>query len=100
MIDVNQLLAPISEESPGEAGEETAIGESQDTSPQRNQFLEIMRAKAELMDDTELEAAIQQAEAEIQNLQASRMLTNARQAAANKAFWAKALGRLKEILEA
>ncbi len=29
-----------------------------------------------------------------------RKLTNARQAAAKKAFWAKALGRLKEILEA
>jgi hypothetical protein len=44
----------------------------------RDRFIEIMRAKAELMDDTELDAAIQRAEAEIKNLQASRLLSDAR----------------------
>jgi hypothetical protein len=49
-----------------------------DESPQRDRFLELMRARADLMDDAQLEAAIQQAEAEIQDLQARRMLTDAR----------------------
>lgn len=48
-------------------------------SGQRERFVEIMRTKADLMDDAELDAAIQQAEAEIQDLQARRMLTDARQ---------------------
>lgn len=49
-----------------------------DESPQRDRFLELMRTRADLMDDAQLEAAIQQAEAEIQDLQARRMLTDAR----------------------
>ena len=73
------VLDPFAEE-PSQLGSESSVAdESPGEDVQRNRFLEIMRAKAELMEDAELEAAIQQAEAEIYNLQASRMLTDARE---------------------
>ncbi len=71
------VFDPFADGPSDQTGEPEPLVAAEDV--QRNRFIEIMRAKAELMEDAELAAAIQQAEAEIHDLQASRMLTDARE---------------------